>query len=65
LAITTGRSGKIKLLRYEKMEYETIRLPKELLRSIKVIVDKTRMFEDETDFINQAIIKEIRKYKEL
>ena len=43
------------------MEYETIRLPKELLRSIKVIVDKTRMFEDETDFINQ----EIRKYKEL
>ncbi len=47
------------------MEYETIRLPKELLRSIKVIVDKTRMFEDETDFINQAIIKEIRKYKEL
>ncbi len=48
-----------------KMEYETIRLSKDLVRSIKVIVDKTRMFKDETDFIHQAIIREIRKYKEI
>ena len=43
------------------MEYERIELPKELVKSIKVIVEKTRLFEDEKDFINQAIIKELRK----
>ena len=48
-----------------KMEYEKIELPKDLIRSIKVIVDKTKIFADEKDFISQAIIKEIRKYKEL
>jgi len=55
----------IKNIRGVNMEYERIELPKELVKSIKVIVEKTRLFEDEKDFINQAIIKELRKYKEM
>ncbi|MBI4159276.1 hypothetical protein HY500_03380 [Candidatus Woesearchaeota archaeon] len=47
------------------MEYEKIELPRELLRSIRVIIEKTKLFEDEKDFINHAIIKELRKYKEI
>ncbi|MBI2106850.1 hypothetical protein HYT57_02595 [Candidatus Woesearchaeota archaeon] len=45
------------------MEYVKIELPKELVKSIKVVVEKTKLFEDETDFIIQSIIKELRKYK--
>ncbi len=32
--------------------------------SIKAIVEKTKMFADEEDFINQAILKQISKYRE-
>ena len=43
------------------MEYERIELPKELVKSIKVIVEKTRLFEDEKDFINQALMSVIHE----
>lgn len=55
----------IKSVRGVNMEYEKIELPRELLRSIRVIIEKTKLFEDEKDFINHAIIKELRKYKEI
>lgn len=55
----------IKYIRGVNMEYERIELPKELVKSIRVVVEKTRLFEDEKDFISQAIIKELRKYKEI
>ena len=46
------------------MQTETIKLPKQLMDSIRVVVQKTKMFADEEDFINQAIIKQISKFKE-
>ena len=55
----------IKNIRGVNMEYVRIEPPKELVKSIKVIIEKTKLFEDETDFITQSIIKELRKYKEI
>ena len=46
------------------MEHETIQLPKQLMDNIRVLVKKTNMFQDEVDFINQAIIKQMSKFKE-
>tara|TARA_Y100000310_G_C20503314_1_gene725127 strand:+ start:451 stop:597 length:147 start_codon:yes stop_codon:yes gene_type:complete len=43
------------------METETIELPKKLIDNIKKIVISTKLFADEKDFINQAIIKQISK----
>ncbi len=47
------------------MEHETIQLPKPLMESIRVLVKKTNMFQDEVDFIHQAIIKQMSKFKEV
>ena len=44
------------------METEKIELPKQLVESIRKVVEETKMFEDENDFINQAIIKQISKF---
>jgi Arc/MetJ-type ribon-helix-helix transcriptional regulator len=45
------------------METETIELPKQLLENIRKIVHSTKLFSDENDFINQAIIKHISKFE--
>ena len=45
------------------MEKENIELPKQLLDNIRIIVDKTKLYADERDFIEQAIIKQISKMK--
>ena len=45
------------------MEMEEIRLPKQLMDNVRVIIDKTKLFADEEDFITQSIIKRITKYK--
>ena len=45
------------------METEKIELPKQLIESIRKVVADTKMFADENDFINQAIIKQISKFK--
>jgi len=42
-----------------------IKIPDQIMISIKQIVKKTGLFKDETDFVSQAILKEIRKYKNL
>ena len=41
----------------------TIKLPKQLLDSIKAVIEETKLFKNEEDFISQAIIKQIRKFK--
>jgi len=47
------------------MKKAKITVPEEMLKSIKEIVDKTHMFENEEDFINQAIIKQLSKFREV
>lgn len=46
------------------MEKENIELPKQLLDNIRIIVNKTKLYADERDFIEQAIIKQISKMRE-
>lgn len=46
------------------MESETIKLNKQLIDGVRTIVKKTKMFRDETDFIEQAIIKQISKMRD-
>ncbi len=36
-----------------------------MMKSIKEIINKTKMFENEEDFINQAIIKQLSKFREV
>jgi len=43
----------------------TIKINAQLMHSIRAIVQKTKMFHDEEDFINQAIIKQISKFREI
>lgn len=47
------------------MKKTTIKLPEEMMKSIKEIINKTKMFENEEDFINQAIIKQLSKFREV
>ena len=46
------------------MQSETIKLNKQLIESVRSLVKKTRLFRDETDFIEQAIIKQMSKMKD-
>ena len=41
----------------------TIKINQQLMHAIREIVDKTKMFHDEEDFINQAILKQISKFR--
>ena len=45
------------------METENIELPKQMLDNIRSLIKNTRMFADEKDFIEQAIIKQMSKLK--
>lgn len=45
------------------MEFETVKINKQLLENIRSLVQKTRLFRDETDFIEQAIIKQMSKLR--
>jgi Arc/MetJ-type ribon-helix-helix transcriptional regulator len=46
------------------MEFETIKLNKSLVENIRTLVRKTKLFRDETDFIEQAIIKQMSKMRD-
>lgn len=48
--------------RGEKMDH-SIKINSQLMQAIKEIVNKTKMFHDEEDFINQAILKQISKFR--
>ena len=41
----------------------SIKINAQLMQSIKEIVNKTKLFHDEEDFINQAILKQISKFR--
>ncbi|MEK6932424.1 MAG: hypothetical protein AABW56_01360 [Nanoarchaeota archaeon] len=41
----------------------SIKINTQLMQAIKEIVVKTKMFHDEEDFINQAILKQISKFR--
>jgi len=45
------------------MNHRSIKVNEQLMQTIKEIVDKTKMFADEEDFINQAILKQISKFR--
>jgi len=44
------------------LEVEQVKLPKQLVENIRRIVEDTKMFADEEDFITQAVIKQISKF---
>ena len=44
------------------MEGTTIKFPKQLMDSIKAIVESSKLYNDEKDFIEQAIIKQVSKH---
>ena len=46
------------------MDIEAVKLNKQLVDSVRAVVKKTRMFRDETDFIEQAIIKQMSKLRD-
>ena len=47
------------------MEQETIELPKQLMDNIRVLIKKTNLFKDENDFITQAVIKQVSRFKDI
>ncbi len=41
----------------------TVKIDPQLMQAIKEVVNKTKIFADEEDFINQAILKQISKFR--
>lgn len=54
--------GDLSIKRGENMDHK-VKINEQLMQTIKEIVEKTKMFADEEDFINQAIIKQISKFR--
>ena len=44
---------------------ETIKINKQLMDNIIILVKKSKMFNNEQDFIEQAIIKQMSRLKDL
>jgi hypothetical protein len=42
-----------------------INIPESMERSIKIIVKKTNLFSNEEDFVQQALLKQISKFRDL
>ena len=47
------------------METETLKLSKPMMNSIRALIKQTNLFKDETDFVEQAIIKQMSKMKDI
>ena len=47
------------------MEGSTIKIPKQMMDSIKEIIKQTDIYVNEADFVQQAIMKQIVKFKNL
>lgn len=45
------------------MEKETIQLSKPLMDSIRSLIKETKLFKTEQDFIEDALIKALRRFK--
>ena len=44
---------------------EIIKINKQLMDNIRILVKKSKLFNDEKDFIEQAIIKQMSKLRDL
>lgn len=42
-----------------------VNIPETIANSIRIIVKKTNLFKDEEDFVQQALLKQISKFREL
>tara|TARA_Y100000034_G_scaffold119808_1_gene161957 strand:+ start:103 stop:237 length:135 start_codon:yes stop_codon:yes gene_type:complete len=42
-----------------------VTIPEVMEKSIKIIVEKTDFFKDEEDFVQQALVKQIAKFRDL
>jgi len=42
-----------------------VEIPEAMIKSIRIIVQKTKMFKDEEDFVNQAVLKQISKFRDV
>jgi len=47
------------------MDFEHVKISKPMMDSIRVVVKKSKLFRDEIDFVEQAIIKQMSKLKDL
>ena len=47
------------------MDFETVRISRPMMDSVRVVVKKSKLFRDETDFVEQAIIKQMSKLRDL
>jgi len=47
------------------MEQEQIQLPKQIMDSVRIIIERTNIFQDEQDFVQQAVMKQLTKFKEI
>lgn len=47
------------------MKEKTIKINGMLLASIREIVSKTKLFRDENDFIEQAVMRHLAKFKDV
>ena len=45
-----------------KMETENIELPRQLVNSIRELVKNTKLYQNENEFIMDAIITQVRKH---
>ena len=46
-----------------RIEKENIELPKPLMNSIRSLIKETKLFKTEQDFIEDALIKALRRFK--
>ena len=47
------------------METEQIQLPTQIMDSIRTIIKQTNLFQDESDFVQQAVMKQLTKFKNI
>ena len=47
------------------MSVEQVQMPTQMMDSVRTIVKRTKIFHDEQDFIQQAVMKQLTKFKEI
>lgn len=47
------------------MDFEVVKISKPMMESIRTVVKKSKLFRDETDFVEQAIIKQMSKLRDI
>lgn len=47
------------------MDFEHVKISKPMMESIRAVIKQSKLFKDETDFVEQAIIKQMSKLRDL